>query len=141
VVAAGVVVMVSLLAVGGVIYLVGTFLLGGLGSYKMGLGIASYSALVAVPGAIIKVPIMLYKNTVRVQTGLGLLCEESLERSFGCSLLDKFDIFSIWQLVLVIAGTAIVFKSSARKAAFALVPIWLLWSIVTAYLGTLQFGG
>ena len=140
VVTAGVVAMVSLLAVGGVVHLVGSFLLGGTGSYKAGLSIACYSSLVAIPGAIVKIPIMLYKNTLRVQTGLGLLCEEAAERSFGCSFLDKFDIFSIWQLVLIILGTAIVYKSTAKKTTFVLVPIWLVWSLLTAFLATRGLG-
>jgi len=137
VVGSGLGAIVLLLAVSGVVHLTGTFILGGSARFKHSLGIASYASLVSIPGAVVKIPLMLHEKTVQVQTGLGLLCSEEAERSFSCRFLDRFDLFTLWQLALVVLGTAIVFKSSTKKAAFALVPLWLIWSVASALLAGL----
>ncbi len=60
-----------------------------------------------------------------VKTNPGFLVDMK-EQPFLFSLLSSFDIFTIWYLVLLIIGFAIVAKVSRAKAATIILSIWLL---------------
>jgi len=59
-------------------------------------------------------------------------------------LLSRFDIFTIWTLVLWIIGLAVVYKFSTKKSATMVLTLWAIYIVLVVALGSLLggiFGG
>ncbi len=133
-------VFIYILAVSAVLYFGGNVLMGGDAPFKRVLSVFSYSSLVAIPASIIKVPLMLVKKSVNVQTSLAALMPSGSDDSVAFKILAKFDIFTIWQIALVALGLAIVYKFTVKKSASMVIGFWGLWIIISVGLSTLFKG-
>ena len=56
------------------------------------------------------------------------------------SILSKFDIFTVWQLILWILGVAVVYKFTVKKSATMIISIWAAYVIIAVVLGQLMGG-
>jgi hypothetical protein len=57
------------------------------------------------------------------------------EKSTLYRIFSKFDIFTIWQIVLWIIGLAVTYKTTIKKAAVPIISLWVLWIIVSVAFG------
>lgn len=121
-------------------YFGGNVLLGGNTTFKKVLSIFSYSTLVAIPGTIVKVPLMLAKKSVHVQTSLAALLPSGSDDSVLFKILAKFDIFTIWQYVLVAMGLAIIYKFTVKKSAGLVIAFFGIWIIISVGFSVLTKG-
>ena len=64
------------------------------------------------------------------------------EKSTLYRILSKFDIFTIWTIILYIIGMAVSYKSTVQKAAVPILTLWGIWIIVSVAFGGFfeQFG-
>ena len=108
------------------------FILGGDGTYKKTLAVVSYSSLVGIPAAIITVPLMLIKGSVKVQVGLSLLLPGSMEGGFLFHLLSMLNLFSIWQFSLIAIGLGAVADIRTRRAAYGVFGLWIVYVLIAA---------
>lgn len=123
----------AILFVEALIFLVlANFIFGGRGTYKKFLAVTSYSFLTGIPGAIVTVPLMLVKGTVKVQVGLGLLVSESMEGSFLFNLISQINLFTFWQLCLVTIGLGAVAGLQTRRVAYGVFGLWAIYILVVA---------
>jgi hypothetical protein len=135
-----VVILLYVLLLGAIWYFGGNVLLGGDASYKKVLSMFSYSAMVAIPETIVKIPLMLVKKTMRVHTSLVVLMPAGDDQSVLFKILAKFDIFIIWQLALVALGLSIIYNFSIKKTAGLVILFWIIWIIFSVGLSTLLGG-
>ena len=108
------------------------FVLGGRGAYKKVLAVTGYSSLIAVPAAIVTVPLMLARGTMHVQVGLGLLLPASLEGSFLFHFLTYITLFSIWQYSLVSIGVGAVSGIGTKRAAWGVFVLFFAFILIVA---------
>ncbi|MCK6542619.1 YIP1 family protein [bacterium] len=91
------------------------------------LAIFSWSGIVDLLGALIKLPIMYINQSMRVDTGLGILIGEELGHTTTYLIMSKFDIFTIWMLIVMSIGIAVVFKAPKSKSMILVFGLWLVW--------------
>ena len=130
-----VVILIILVAVSGLFLFFGNMLFGGQAGFRQMLSVYTHAGLVSVPGAIIKVPIMLAQGTTKVQTSLAVMLSADAEGSILYRLLSRFDLFSIWSVILLIIGVSVVYRFSSGKASTMVLVIWALYIVASVALG------
>lgn len=128
------------LIVAAVLFFVGNVLLGGDSSFGRILSIFVYSSLVAIPQAIIKIPLVFMRETAEIQTSLALLLSPDIRETFLYRFFAQIDIFTIWTLILVSLGMAVMYNFTLRKSATTVFVLWLLWVLISSALAGI-FGG
>ncbi len=92
--------------------------------FKRVFSVVCFSSLVAVPAAILKLIMVGMTRSPFVTTSLALLTPNLAKDSFIYQFLAGFDLFVIWEMILVAIGVSIV-SNFARKNAYVLVfAIW-----------------
>ncbi len=102
-------------------------------SYKSILAVCSFSYLVLLPEAVLKIPLIFLKGTMKIYLGLAAFLPVKWETSPLFNLFEKIDLFSIWMIILLIIGITIVTRISKKKAVITigyLYGIWLLFSMM-----------
>lgn len=127
----------------GVLLFLGNIILGGETKFLYVLNMFALTWLITIPEVIVKVPLILSKESTKVQTSLALLLPADQANGFLGTVLGKFDIFGLWQLILVIIGLSVLTKASVNKSAWAVGTVWFIWVLIQAGLASLgfNFGG
>jgi hypothetical protein len=89
---------------------------------------------------IVKFPLIMMKENLNVQTSLALLLSSNDKDTFLYSVFSSFDIFTIWQVVLVSMGLGVLYKYTTKKAFSAVFILWVIWILVKSVFSTV-FGG
>jgi hypothetical protein len=106
-------------------------LFSGESGFKTVFSVICYSALIAVPAAILKLILIAITKSPFVTTSLALLVPNLAKESFTYQLLSGFDFFVIWQMVLVAMGINIT-NNVPKKNAYIL--IFIIW-FVSIFIG------
>ena len=130
-----------MLFIGAAIYLLVGKLLGGLLGYSQCLAIVAYTSLIAILQHIVKVPLVLAKETMNVQIGLGMFLSEEAQKSFGGALLSSIDPFIVWMVVIAGLGLSIVGQIERSRAYAGVAVITLIFLSIGAFFSTLRPGG
>ena len=113
------------------IFLVFSNILGGEANFKKVLSVLSWTLLIQGAGTIVKTPIMLIRETSQVITSLALFFPFLCTESFSFRLLNRFDFFTIWGLVLIGLGLSTVSKFSIKKGMGLVFSLWVIWIIIS----------
>ena len=132
--------IVTLAVVAGILFFVFNVILGGDSTFRRVFSVYCYSSLVGVPAMIVKYPLIMLKKDLNIQTSLALLLSADTRNSFIYSFLSSFDVFTVWQLVLVSLGMGILYKYSTKKAFTTTAILWIIWVVAKSGLSSL-FGG
>lgn len=106
-------------------------LFSGESGFKTVFSVICYSALIAVPAAILKLILIGITKSPFVTTSLALLVPNLAKESFTYQLLSSFDFFVIWQMILVAMGINIT-NNVPKKNAYIL--IFIIW-FVSIFIG------
>lgn len=106
-------------------------LFGGTNGYKLVLTVVSFAALVTIPGSILKLILMAVSKSPFVVTSLAIFMAPAQRTSFLYGFLNGFDLFVIWEMVLVALG--ISYTNSVKKNN-AYVLVFLIW-FVSIFIG------
>jgi hypothetical protein len=104
---------------------------GGTSGFKSVLTVVSFSAMIKVPSAILKIILMAITKSPFVTTSLALIASNLEKTSFVYQLLAGFDFFIIWEMILVAIGINII--NGVRKQN-AYVLVFLIW-LVSLFIG------
>lgn len=132
--------LLSFVVVAAALFFVFNVLLGGDSNYRRVLSVYSYSSLIAIPAMIVKFPLIMMKENLNVQTSLALLLSPNTEDSFLYRVFSSFDIFTIWQVILVSMGLGVIYKYATKKAFTAVFILWVIWILLKSGLSSV-FGG
>ena len=91
-------------------------LMGGEGTYSQMMAVYAYSSLIGILKAIVVTPLMVSKETMVIQTGLGILLSDELLQTVAGRFLSMFELFTVWQAIVASMGLAIVGKIAFGKA-------------------------
>ncbi len=131
---------VSIAVVAGVLLIAGNFVLGGKADYKSMLAIYAWGYLVAIPETLIKIPLMMAKESVHVYTSLALLFDPSDAETVIFKLANAVDLFSIWRIVLWSIGFGVVYKLSGEKSYSVVISLYVVYVLIYIGISSL-FGG
>jgi hypothetical protein len=124
-------------------------LAGGEAGFKRSLAVVSHGMMPFVVGALLSVPVILGMDSIPPETieqgsylksSLAALAPEDAGVVL-VALLSKFDLFTIWSLVLYVIGFTWAAKVKPRTAVITVGLLWLLWIVVSvgfASLGALM---
>jgi len=121
------------------LYMVGlNFMLGAKLRYGDILGVTMLTALLHGLRELIRLPIMLFNNTLHVYTGPAALAD-SQHRAL-LALLQRFDLFDIYRIFLLTIGFAAISGLSAKRTAIPVLAVWVLAGtiMVGVYLSPLR---
>jgi hypothetical protein len=126
----GAAIMVFVMAA--IILLMGTVMFGGSAKFMQLVALICFTDMISVLGQIIKMPLMVMKQTMDIRTSLAVLLPGSDMKSVAYTLLNSFtDVFLVWQIILVIAGVAVIYNfSKGKAAATVLIPVGVIAIII-----------
>jgi hypothetical protein len=126
----GAAIMVFVMAA--IILFMGTVVFGGSAKFMQLVALVCFTDMISVLGQIVKAPLMVMKQTMDIRTSLAVLLPGSDMKSVAYTLLNSFtDVFLVWQIVLVIAGVAVIYNFSRGKAAATvLIPVGVIAAVV-----------
>jgi hypothetical protein len=108
-------------------------MVGGRGLFRHSRAVVSWSLLISTLGSLIKLPLMIARDSMIVETSPTLLIP-SLEPSDKLfKLLSSFDIFTIWWMVVMLIGLAIAYRTSKGKAAVAIAIMWIIMIVIAVF--------
>lgn len=127
---------------GGIMYFVGSVVLGGDSSYKKVLSVWSWSSCIGILAFIIMTPLILSKGTMNVSLSLALLLPSDAIDTTLYNVLKHFDFFTMWELAVFAYGFALIYKFKMAKAYVSVGILWGIWiTISTVFASTFkQFG-
>lgn len=132
--------LVALVVVAAVLFFVFNVLLGGDSTFRQVFSVYCYAGLIAIPAMIVKFPLIMMKENLNVQTSLALLLSPNDKDTFLYSVFSSFDIFTIWQVILVSMGLGVMYKYTTKKAFTAVLVLWIIWILAKSVFSTV-FGG
>jgi hypothetical protein len=134
----GIAVFIMTFILAGIFYLVFSFIMGGETTYKKVLSVYSYTGFaVGIVGMIVKLPLMMAKGSALIQTSPAAFLSVDMKDQFLYKFLAKFDIFVVWQMILLIIGFGVIYKFSRGKSAAGVLTLWGIYIVVSILLSNL----
>ena len=93
----------------------GNFIMAGKARFKQVTSVILYGEILYAVGFLVQVPLMLYKNTLLVSLSLGVLVPNPSPTNVLYLILSKFNVFLIWELIVVGIGLSIIYGFSRNK--------------------------
>lgn len=132
--------VLSCLIFAALLLFVGNVVLGGSASYIAVLAGYSWAKLIGIIGMVVKTPIILATDTLRVTLSPAILLPESAAEGWLYAVLSVFDVFHIWEAVLVCFAMAAVYKIGIQRAVGFVGTLYVVLAAVGVILRQL-FGG
>ena len=138
--------LIMLVILAAIFYVAANLMIGGDSSFKKVFAIVCWSGLVGAVSLIVITLLVLSKGTMQgIALDLTILLDTpplGAEKSTLYRIFSKFDVFTIWQIILWIIGLSVSYKTTTKKAAVPILSLWGLWIIVSVALGPFfeQFG-
>jgi hypothetical protein len=88
------------------------------------LAFYAYASVIGAMGGIIKMPLVLAKESIDVRTSIAAFFPSVPFDSPVGVLLSNFDIFSIWTVVVVVIGYHVLTGIGIKKSAAIVVALW-----------------
>lgn len=120
--------------------IVGNFIGGGEQKYGVLLASALYIQLISIPESIIKIFLILQKETMNVYLGFASLIQDPNTKSFGFNFLAQFEFFKIWRIIVWIIAFKVLYKFSGKKSTILVVITMLIAMALQAAFTTFQMG-
>lgn len=118
-----------------VLLFLGNIVLGGSCRFGDMWAVVIYSYLVPLLGMLIKLPLIMSKQTVDVPLGLGTFLEQGT--SFSYHLLKGVEIFSVWQFFVMAIGFAVFYRFSKSKAYITVFALFVVTLLIQAGLASM----
>jgi len=108
-------------------------MVGGKGRFRHARAVVAWSMLITTLGSLVKLPMMIAKKSMIVETGPSLFLKglEPSDRLF--KFLSSFDIFTIWWMVVMLVAMAVVYRVSRGKSAVAVAVLWILMILIATF--------
>ncbi len=147
IIAIPIVVLIIWAILAGILLFGGNTIMGGESKFKKMLSMVAWTSLIGVVGGTLKTLLILSKGTAHgVVTSLAILLPTPApgQATTLYRLLDRFDVFSIWNLVLWIIGISVIYKFKIKKSATFIIILWAVYIVLAVLLGGVfgsMFGG
>ncbi len=117
--------------VSAIFLLIGNVFLGGKALFKQIFSAYSYSYLIVILlGSIVKIPLMLSKNSLQVDMSPAILFPRLAEGSALYNFISNLDVFTVWFIIVFGIGFAVIYRFSKLKGILSVSIAWLLYILV-----------
>jgi hypothetical protein len=135
-------VLISSLLIAAVLLFAGNIIMGAEANYKRTLSVYCYSSLIGVIGFALKSLLILKKNSLEVYISPAALFPITLKDTVFFKIAAIFDVFAIWQVIIIAIGMSAIFKAKFQKALTVVGVLYLLYAAVAIFSGLGQkYGG
>jgi len=114
----------------------GNVMMGGSSKFKKVFSVYCYSGVISILAYVIKLPLALNKNSLEVYISPAALFPASAQDTILFKVAAVFDVFVIWQLIVVTVGMSVIFKTSFQKAITVVGTLYIIYAAAT-----IAFGG
>lgn len=114
---------------------------GGTSAFKSVFSVVSFSALIMVPAAVLKLMLVAITKSPYVTTSLALLTPTMEKTSLLYQFLAGFDFFIIWEMILVAIGINIVSGVKKQNAYILVFLVWFVSIFIGIGLGSMRGPG
>ncbi len=121
--------VVIYLVAAGAFWILGNFVFGGTASFKQMFAMYSWVGLISGLEYLIKIPLVLAKGSIKVYLSLAVLLDPDQYNTLLFQILNAFDIFAIWRVVLWGMGFAIIYNFSKQKSYAGIISVYLIYLI------------
>lgn len=118
------------LIISGIVFFVGSIVLGGSTSFKKVFSVFTWSGLIYMLSLIVVTPLILYKQSLFVSISPALLLPGDAVGSTLFIFLSQLSFFIIWQVVVFAYGFACIYKFSLTKAFISIGVLWAIWVVI-----------
>ncbi len=124
---------IMLVVVAGVLVLLFSVILGGRATFRQYLSVAAHASLIGALGQLVALPIMIQKGIMTSGLTLGALAAGMDPESFVYQFLNAFNVFLIWQLVVMgLGASALNRRIGAGTAVGVLLGLNVLVALIIA---------
>ena len=128
----------------GLLMVTGNVIMGGKTSFKKMFSMYIHTGLVSLPNFGVKLPIILSKKSLDVQTGFAVFLDANSAETFFYRFMSHIDLFAAWQVILVAIGFSMLYKFNFKKSLTVIIVLQLIYSLIAAAGGSIlgsAFGG
>lgn len=117
-------------------------MLGGRATFGHLFTATAWAMMVNLPSSLVRVPLILAQETLKVQTSLALVLPTEMDERFIYRLLSQVDVFTLWMLFVMATGFSVFTGLDQKKSTAATFAVWGVWALLAAALGGMfKFGG
>ena len=113
----------------------------GIRGFKIVFSIVCFSALIKVPGTLLRLILIAITKSPFVTTSLALVIPNLAKDSFVYQLLASFDFFIIWEMILVGLGISITNEIKKQNAYILVFLVWAISVVIGILLGVMRGPG
>jgi len=127
--------------VAALLFVAANLIVGGESSFKKVFSIVVWSGLVGIIEAAVMTYLILSKGaSIGVAMDLSILLPAPAigeSKSLLYRVLQRFDLFTIWSMILWTVGLSVSYKAPVNKTAVPVVVLWLIWIVIAVGFGVL----
>ena len=101
------------------------------GYFKNVLSIYSYSSLIGVISYMVKLPLILSKNSLEVYTSPALFLPGSAKETTLFKIAALLDVFTIWQIIVISIGMGVIYKVGFQKSLSVVGTMFVIYAAVS----------
>jgi hypothetical protein len=127
--------IIGFIAVAALLYWLGTKILGGVATYSQVFSVVLYAWMPLAIRMLVRIPIVLTKNAIAPQEVETLVrSSPAFLTSFKANpmlwaVLQRFDLFLLWTLILVVIGLSASSRLSKAKSAAVVFVVWCIGTL------------
>jgi len=137
-------ILLAWLILSGILLFTGNTVMGGKAKFVNVLAVVSWSSVIGIVQAALRTYLIISKGTsFGVTTSLAILLptpQIGESKTILYRLLSRFDIFTIWTLILWIIGLSVVYNFSTKKSATMVLTLWTIYILFVVGVGSLLGG-
>jgi hypothetical protein len=113
-----------------ILLFVGNTILGGAAKFVAILSAYAWARLITILGTVAKIPLIISEKTIQVTLSPAILLPGSDSSSLMYAVLSVFDVFHIWEAVLVCFAMAAVYKITLQRSVSFVGTIYVVLAVV-----------
>ncbi len=123
-----------------VVTFTGNIMLGGDAKFKLLFAVTCWTGFIDLLRALARTLLTLMNGNPEIATSLAIVLSPDDKKSFLFTLLNRFDFFSMWLMIVYAIGISVIYKFSVQKSAVMVFGLWALWSAIFLFLNKLTGG-
>ncbi|MBB4635820.1 YIP1 family protein [Longimicrobium terrae] len=112
---------IALVISAGLLTLIFSVLMGGKATFRQHVSVMAHAGLIGAVGLWARLPVILQKRDMQAGISLAALAPSAEPGSFTYKFLNAWDVFTIWQYVVIAFGVAIVGRRTGVGTAVAVI--------------------
>ena len=118
------------LIIAAILLLFGNFVFGGAATFSVVFSAVAWAGMIGLLEGLIKLPLMLNKETLEIYTSLALVMDLSESKTFLFQLLNIVDIFAIWKVFVYSTAFMVIYKFSTAKSYITIIGLYLIVAFI-----------